>query len=67
MAKPIHVRLEPSEMAIFRSASDIFAAHVVAGNVKDGEEDHYIEKSISASLKICDIVEEKIISDTELG
>ena len=67
MSNQVRVRLEPSEMAIFRSASDIFAAHVAAGNVKDGEEDEYTKKSISVSLKICDIVEDKVISDSELG
>ena len=67
MSEQVHIRLEPSERAIFRSASDIYAAHVAAGNVKDGNEDEYIQKSIAVSLKICDIVEDKVVSDSELG
>jgi hypothetical protein len=67
MSKDFRAKLQPSEMAIFRSASDIYAAHVSVGHVAEGSEDEYIKKSISVSLKICDIVERKVVSDDELG
>ena len=67
MSEQFRAKLEPSEMAIFRSASEIYAAHISAGNVTDDNADDFIKKSISDSLKICSLVEKTVISDSELG
>ena len=55
--KTFYSSLQPSEMAIFSVAGNIYASYVSAGRVTEETEPEMMKKSIEASLRIADIVE----------
>lgn len=61
----IYFSLQPSEMAVFRAAAEIYAAYVSAGKVPDGKENAYIQKAIKEAIQIAFHVENYVISDEE--
>ena len=65
--KQFYANLQPSEMAIFRAAANIYAAYVSSGLVDGGNENEMIQKSIETSMKIADIVEKAVQSDGEIA
>ena len=67
MKKKIHASLQPSEMAIFRAAANIFAGYVATGKVTEENEKNMIKKSIETSVKIANLVDQSIQRDDELG
>ncbi len=59
--------LQPSEMAIFRGACDIYAAYISAGRVDEGQEMDFMRKAITETVSIAQAVEEHIDSDEEMA
>ena len=58
--------LQPSEMAVFKCASQIFAAYVSSGKVTEDNKSDYYKTAIQDAIKIGAIVEKNIQSDDEL-
>ena len=58
--------LQPSEMAVFKSAAQIFAAYVSSGKVTEENKNDYYKIAIQDAIKIAAIVEKNIESDDEL-
>ncbi len=67
MAKKFYSSLQPSEMAIFRAAANIFSGYVATGKVNEENENDMIKKSIETSIKIAHAVEEAVQSDEEIA
>ncbi len=61
----IHLSLQPSEMAVFRAASNIYAAYVASGKVTEGNENTYMQKVIKEAIHIAYHVEHYVLSDGE--
>lgn len=59
--------LQPSEMAVFRCAAQIFAAYVSCGQVTEENKSAYYKTAILDAIKIGVTVEKNIVSDDELG
>ena len=59
--------LQPSEGILIRAAADIYSAYIPNGQVPDGKENAYIQKSIQEAMTIADSVENLIQSDGEMG
>jgi hypothetical protein len=59
--------LQPSEMAVFRAASQIFAAYVSSGKLTDDNRSDYYRIAIRDAIRIAQIVEKSIESDNELS
>ncbi|MFW5698297.1 MAG: hypothetical protein ACOCZK_05645 [Planctomycetota bacterium] len=61
-----YMSLQPSEMAVFRAASEIFAAYVASGQVGDEHaRKQYMRQSISDAISLATHVEKLIQSDNE--
>jgi hypothetical protein len=58
--------LQPSEAAVFKCASHIFAAYICAGKVTDENKKEYQKIAIRDAVRIGQIVEKSIESDDEL-
>jgi hypothetical protein len=58
--------LQPSEMAVFKCASQIFAAYICSGKVTDKNKSDYYRIAIRDAMRIGAIVEKSIESDDEL-
>jgi hypothetical protein len=58
--------LQPSEMAVFKCASQIFAAYISSGKVTEDNKNEYYKIAIRDAIKIGAIVEKTILSDDEL-
>jgi hypothetical protein len=58
--------LQPSEMAVFKCASHIFAAYICSGKVSEENKKEYYKTAIRDAIRIGDIVEKSIQSDEEL-
>ncbi len=61
----IYLSLQPSEMAVFRAASEVYAAYVASGKVSEGKENAYMQKAIKEAIQIAYHVENYILSDDE--
>ena len=62
-----YLSLQPSEMAVFTSASQIFAAYVCSGKVTDENKNSYYKTAIRDAIRMAVIVEKSIQSDDELS
>ena len=58
--------LQPSEMAVFKCAAQIFAAYISSGKVTEENKKDYYKIAIRDAIKIGQIVEKSIESDNEL-
>ena len=58
--------LQPSEKAVFQSASQIFAAYICAGKVTEDNRNEYHKIAIRDAIRIGQMVEKAIESDDEL-
>jgi hypothetical protein len=58
--------LQPSETAVFKCASQIFAAYICSGKVTEENKKDYYIIAIRDAIKIGQIVERSIESDDEL-
>ena len=59
--------LQPSEMAVFRSAAQIFAGYVSCGKVNAQNKSEYYTMAIQDAIKIGLMVEKNVDSDDELS
>jgi hypothetical protein len=64
--KKAYSDLQPSELAIFSAAANIFSSYIASGKVNDENENDMIKKSIETSIKISDIVDQVVQSDGEV-
>lgn len=62
MTKP-DITLEHSKAVVCDMASRIFAAYIVRGEVKDGEESNWMERSIREAVKIAKTINASIESE----
>ncbi len=58
--------LQPSEKAVFKCASQIFAAYICSGKVTEENKKDYYKIAIKDAIRIGLIVEKSIESDDEL-
>jgi hypothetical protein len=61
------LQLEPSEAHVVHAASRIYAAYLAAGQVPSGEEAAYIQKSVEEAAHLARLVDQWVVSDSELG
>ena len=59
MSKP-DITLEPSKGVVSEMASRIYAAYIMRGDVAEGEEDQYMERSIRQAVRIAKTVERSV-------
>ena len=64
MTKP-DITLEPSKGVISEMASRIYAAYIMRGEVKNGEEASWMQRSIRAAVRIAKTVDASIETDDE--
>lgn len=67
MPETHYFSLQPSELAIFQAAANIYAGYVAAGQVTAENDDAMMKKAIEAAISIADQVEEIIQSDNEMA
>ncbi len=61
-----YMSLQPSEMAVFRAASEIFAAYVASGQVaSEDARKQFMRQAISDAISLATHVEKLIQSDNE--
>jgi hypothetical protein len=65
MEQPKYLKLQWSESVVAIAASHIFAAHISAGRVNDGNEDEMLLKSILTAIKLADRADALVKSDEE--
>ena len=58
--------LQPSEKAVFKCASQIFAAYICSGKVTEENKKDYYKIAIKDAIRIGQMVEKAIESDDEL-
>jgi hypothetical protein len=63
----IYLRLKPSEQVIAQCAAHIYAAYIEAGSVVDGDERHWIERSVREAIQMAQFTDESITSDDEMS
>jgi hypothetical protein len=59
MSKP-DITLEPSKGVVSEMAARIYAAYIIRGNMKEGEEQQYMEQSIREAVRIAKTVERSV-------
>jgi len=62
MTKP-DITLERSKGVVSEMAAGIYSAHIVRGDVRDGEETKWIERSIREAVRIAKTVDASIETD----
>lgn len=67
MESKYHFSLQPSEMAIFRAAADIYAGYIASGQLTGDNSGELMKKSIAAAISIARSVEKIVQSDDELA
>ena len=60
-----YLNLQQSEGLVFQSACAIYAAYISAGRVPEGEETHWMKRSIGEAIKIARATDSSIVSDDE--
>lgn len=64
MSKP-DITLEPSKGVISEMAAQIYAAYIIRGEVKDGEEAKWMQRSIREAVRIAKTVATSVETDDE--
>ena len=59
MSKP-DITLEPSKGVVSEMAAQIYSAYIIRGDVQEGEEDQYMERSIREAVRIAKTVERSV-------
>ena len=67
MAKSHYFSLQPSEMAIFQAAANIYASYVATVQVTPENEVQLMKKAIQSAMAIARYVEEHVQSDDEMA
>ena len=63
---PYYFSLQPSEMAIFRSACQIYAAYISSGQATPDNASQFHMRAIQEAIKIGMLVEKSVESDGEM-
>ena len=58
--------MQPSEGLVFQVAGHIYAARLAAGRVPEGQEEQWMERSLTEATRLAQLAEEALKSDTEL-
>jgi hypothetical protein len=66
MKKKTRVSLQPSEGLVFQVAGNIYAAHLAAGRVAEGQEEQWMARALTEATRLAQLAEGAIQSDTEL-
>jgi len=66
MNKPL-LKLQPSEMAVARSAASIYAAYITAGRVTEGTERDWMRRSVREAYQLARLADDMIQSDEEVA
>ena len=64
--KPPYLTLQPSEQTIVTAAATIYAAYIVAGHIKDGQEAAWMDRALKATFRIAKVTDETVQADKEL-
>ena len=59
------LRLEESEAQVVQAASRIYAAHVTAGLVSQGNEEEMVGKAVRTALYMAQVTDQLVLSDDE--
>ncbi len=59
--------LQPSEAVVVRAAAQIYAAYISTGRVAEGQEKHWMKRSIQEAYWMAVTADDAIQSDTELS
>ena len=62
-----YLSLQPSEMAVFRAACQIYSGYIASGQATEDTSDQYMKKSINEAIRIARSVDQAVQSDDELG
>ena len=66
MSKPA-ITLEPSKGVVSEMAAQIYSAYIIRGDVQEGEEDQYMERSIREAVRIAKTVERSVETEDVEG
>lgn len=61
-----YLRLQHSESIVAQTATQIYATYLAAGRIPEGEQDKWIERSVSEAIQIAKLTDEQVISDDEI-
>ncbi|MEE2685762.1 MAG: hypothetical protein VYB09_05580 [Planctomycetota bacterium] len=61
-----YLTLQGTEQALVNAASTIYAGYLQAGRVPEGEEAHWMKRSVTESLAIAKAIEELTIAEGEM-
>ena len=67
LEKKASLSLQPSEAIVVRAAADIYAAYIIAGKVKEGQEKTWRDRAIREAFDIAKTADDAIQSDGELS
>ncbi len=60
MPKTHYISLQPSEIAIFQAAANIYASYIAAGQVTDKNQAEIMKKAIAASISMAQHVDDLV-------
>jgi hypothetical protein len=61
------LNLQPSEQAVVAAASRIFAAYIVSGQVREGQEQGWLARSVREAVWIATHADDVITSEDEMS
>lgn len=64
-AATAYLKLEPSEQAVFHSASRLFAAYIASGQLNDTNEGELMKLAVTRSIQLALLTERSVQSDGE--
>lgn len=67
LEKQASLSLQPSEAIVVRAAADIYAAYIIAGKVKEGQEKTWRDRAIREAFDIAKTADDAIRSDGEMS
>lgn len=67
LEKKASLSLQPSEAIVVRAAADIYAAYIIAGKVKEGQEKTWRDRAIREAFDIAKTADDAIRSDGEMA
>jgi len=59
--------LQSSEGIVLQVAGRIYAAYLTAGRVEEGKEEEWMARSLREAVRLAQLAEERIESDSELN
>ena len=64
--KKSYVNLSTTESAIIQAAAQIYAAHITAGHVLEGEENTWLKRSLRDAVVLTNATDDVVVSDQEV-